>query len=228
VGELPGEVFQPGPEFTLYGDGTVIFGNERAQPPPAEGLIIRGRPFTIGQLDEAQVQSLLRFALGEGGLGDACERYETQAVDYFGSSIFTIRAGGLDKRVEVFGGEAPFAALEDDLRNFDPASSIPTQVWVTDRYRGNLLEAGAYIDVGVLPDPSDAGVAPWPWPGISPEDFVWPVDPGYPQRIMSASEASVLGLSRNGGVVQRIYLLGPDGVTLYSFSLWPMLPDETS
>lgn len=45
---------------------------------------------------------------------------------------------------------------------------------------------------------------------------------------MSADEAAVLGLSDNGGVVQGIYLLGPDGETIYSFSLWPMLPDETS
>jgi len=230
VGELPGEVFQPGPEFTLYGDGTVISRNESAPLPPAEGPIIRGRPFMIGQLDEEQVQSLLRFALGEGGLGDACERYETQAVDYFGSSIFTIRAGGLDKRVEVFGGEAPFAALEDDLRNFDPASSIPTSVWVPDRYWGNLFEAANAIEVGVLPDPREVGSAPWPWPGIVPAAFLGPPDPDGEQgrRVMSAAEAAVLGLSRNGGVVQRIYLLGPDGVTIYSFSLWPMLPDETS
>jgi hypothetical protein len=44
---------------------------------------------------------------------------------------------------------------------------------------------------------------------------------------MSVAEAAVHGLSDNGGVVQRVYLLGPDGVTIYSFSLWPMLPDET-
>ena len=48
------------------------------------------------------------------------------------------------------------------------------------------------------------------------------------RRVMSADEAAVLGLSDNGGVVQRIYLLGPDGKTIYSFSLWPLFPDETS
>jgi hypothetical protein len=45
---------------------------------------------------------------------------------------------------------------------------------------------------------------------------------------MTADEAAVLGLSNNGGVVQRIYLVGPDGATIYSFSLWPMLPDGAS
>ncbi|MDH4333872.1 MAG: hypothetical protein OEW24_01170 [Chloroflexota bacterium] len=228
VGELTGEIFRPGPEFTLYGDGTVIFRAEREAQPVGEGPIVRARPFMIAHLDEAEVQALLRFALGAGGLSDACERYETQAVDFAGSTVFTVHAGSVDKRVEVFGGEAPLAALEDHLLNVGSAGSLPTQVWMADRYRGNLLEAGAAIEVGVLPDPSDAGVAPWPWPGITPEDFAWPVDPGYPQRIMSASEASVLGLTRNGGVVQRIYLLGPGGATIYSFSMWPMLPDQAS
>lgn len=71
VGDLVGELFEPGPEFTLYGDGTVIFRDEMAPPPPAEGPIIRGRPFMTGRLDDEQLQSLLRFALEEGGLGDA-------------------------------------------------------------------------------------------------------------------------------------------------------------
>jgi hypothetical protein len=44
---------------------------------------------------------------------------------------------------------------------------------------------------------------------------------------MSAAEAAVQGLADNGGVVHRIYLLGPDRKTIYYFSLWPILPDET-
>ncbi len=228
--ELTGEYFQPGPEFTLYGDGTVIFRNDRAKPPPAEGPIIRARPFKIAHLDEAQIQSLLRFALGEGGLRNACERYETQDVDGVGGAVFTIHAGGLDKRV-VVPGSSPFEALADHLRNFDRGGSIPTQVWVPDRYWGSLSEAGGAIENGVLPDPRDAGSAPWPWPDLEPGDFVGRDEGGWignPRRIMSADEAAVLGLSANGGVVKRIYLLGPDRKTIYSFSLWPVFPDETS
>jgi hypothetical protein len=45
---------------------------------------------------------------------------------------------------------------------------------------------------------------------------------------MSADEAAALGLSDNGGVVRRVYLIGPDGETIYSFSLWPMLRDQAS
>jgi hypothetical protein len=45
---------------------------------------------------------------------------------------------------------------------------------------------------------------------------------------MPADEADCPGLSDNGGVVQRVYLLGPDGETIYHFSLWSMLPAESS
>lgn len=106
-----------------------------------------------------------------------------------------------------------------------------TQVWVPDRYWGSLIEAGPAIEIGLLPDPRDAGSVPWPWPDIAPLDFVGRDEGGwigYPRRVMSAEEAAVLGLSDNGGVVQRIYLLGPDGETIYSFSLWPMVPSESN
>jgi len=230
VSDLGGERFQPGPEFTLYGDGTVIFRNERAELPPAEGPIIRARPFKIGQLDEDEIQSLLRFAIGEGGLSDACERYETRDIDGFASGVFTVRTGSLVKRVAGV-SDSPLYGLVEHLRNFDRETGIPTESWKPDRYWGNLLEAGSWIKDGLLPDPRDAGIVPWPWPDIDPEEFVAPANPGWwaeMRRVMSADEAAVLGLSDNGGVVQRIYLLGPDGKTIYSFSLWPMLPDETS
>jgi hypothetical protein len=48
-----------------------------------------------------------------------------------------------------------------------------------------------------------------------------------PETLGTHRSAAVLGLSDNGGVVPRIYLVGPDHRTIYSFSLWPMLPDET-
>jgi hypothetical protein len=228
VGDLVGELFQPGPEFTLYGDGTVIFRNELAPLPPAEGPIIRARPFRIAHLDEDQIQSILRYALGEGGLGDACERYGTQDSDVVGSDVFTVHADGLDKRVENE-GSGPFGALTDYLRNFD-RSGIPTSVFAPDRYLGNLLDASvfSYIGDGLVPGLAEAGAVPWPWPGVAPAEFVGLAESIPGRRVMAADEAAVLGLSDNGGVVQRVFLLGPDGETIYYFSLWPMLPDESS
>ena len=226
VGDLVGELFQPGPEFTLYGDGTVIFRNEVTPPPPAEGPILRGRPFSIAHLDEDQVQALLRFALGDGGLGDACELYEAQDTDVASSDVWTIRAGGLNKRVEDV-GSGPFAELKNDIRNFD-RNGIPATVWVPDRYWGNLLDASVFKNIGdgLAPGLATAGSVPWPWPGVTPAEFVGLAEMGEGRRVMSADEASVLGLSDKGGVIQRIYLVGPDQKTIYYFSLWPRLPDE--
>ena len=90
-----------------------------------------------------------------------------------------------------------------------------------DRYWGDLIDLGNVHN-------SDA--VPWPWPDIDPGEFVVPAEVGFfPEGVGSCpDEASVLGLSDNGGVVQRVYLRGPDGTTTYHFSMWPMLPDETS
>ncbi len=229
VSDLTGEYFQPGPEFTLYGDGTVISRNNNEEPPPAEGPIVRARPFKIAHLDEAQIQSLLRFALGQGGLGNACERYETPGVvDFVGSTIYTVRASGFDRRVVDASVDTPFGALADHLRNFDRLGGLPTQVWVPDRYWGSLLEAGQFIRDGLLPSVAKAGAVAWPWPGIAPAEFLGLANPRERRRAMSRQEAAVHGLSDHGGVVKRIYLRGPDRKTIYSFSLWPMLPDETS
>jgi hypothetical protein len=179
ISELTGVQFMPGPEFTLYGDGTVIFRDDRAKPPPAEGPIIRGQPFRIAHLDEDQIQALLRFATGEGGLGIARGRYETASVDDFGYSLFTLRAGGLDKRVQVVGSSTyPFEILADYLRDFDRGGGIPTQVWSPDAYWGVLTEA-ASLEAGLLPALPDTGAAPWPWPGIAPTEFIYRSDRYY-------------------------------------------------
>jgi alpha-tubulin suppressor-like RCC1 family protein len=228
VSELEGEFFNPG-SFTVYGDGTVIFPGQAAEQPAAEGPILRADPFRIAHLNKDQLQALLRFAIGEGGLGAACDRYETQDTDVGSSTVVTVHVVGLEKRVTLI-GSSPLGPLFDHLRTIDSANNVSSQVFVPDRYWSNLIEAASAIEIGLLPDPADAGVLAWPWPSIAPADFVGRDEGGWiggPRRVMSVAEAAVHGLSDNGGVVQRVYLLGPDGVTIYSFSLWPMLPDET-
>ena len=226
VGDLEGELFQPGPEFTLYGDGTLIFRNDGSPSPVAKGPIMRGDPFKITNLEEDQIQSLLRFALERGGLGNACERYESQDTDVATSGVFTIRAGGFDKRVEDF-GSGPFGPLRDFLRDVAASSTSPS-VWAPDRYWGNLLNAGIFkhIGDGLAPGLAETGAVPWPWPDITPADFIGLEEPNPGRRVMSADEAAVLGLSDDGGVVRRVYLRAPKGKAIYYFSLWPMSPDE--
>lgn len=229
VGELDGETFQPGPEFTLYGDGTAIFRNDRGPMPPAERSIVRARPFTIAHLTEDQIQALLLFALGEGGLTTACDIYESRDTDVSGSLVFTVHTGALDRRIESF-GEDPLGPLIDRLLNLDRTGGVPTAVWEPDRFRGTIFDVEPANYGGVLPDPEDFGTFAWPWPGLGPEGFVRPEGPDFalPSRVLSAAESGVHGFSKFGGLVNRVYLVGPDRKTLYYFAMWPVFPDETS
>lgn len=214
-----GRWFAPGAEFTLYGDGTAIARNDVAPQPPGEGPIVRATPFRIARLDEDQIEVLLGYALDEGGLRDACDEYGYRGGDNDKYPILTIRAGGLDRRIQAE-GPSPLGPLMDRLRNFGSGDGFPSQVFTPDRYVGSLVDVGPLTDVEAVP---------WPWPSIAPGAFVVPAEYAFiavGHRIMSAKEASVLGLSANGGVVQRIYLRAPTGTTVYAFSMRPMLPDD--
>jgi hypothetical protein len=224
----PGFLVTQGPEFSLYGDGTVIFRDPIATAPPPTGNVHPQPPYQIARLNEEQIQSLLQFAIRPGSLGIAKAQYHLPVADA-PDSIFTIAANGTTKTVSVNGlgiGEsqpgpdstvlAALATLRDRLLGL--GSEIGgEQVWSPSRYRGILSE-----------DAFNPPVA-WPWPAIQPSDFVQrkgPNDPIFPIRTMTPDEAAALGIAHIEGGVQGIALRGPDGKT-YSFSLRPIWPDET-
>jgi alpha-tubulin suppressor-like RCC1 family protein len=216
--DLAGRWFRPGPEFTLYGDGTVIVRNEFEEPPVADGIVLRARPFRTVQLDEGEVQGLLRYALGEGGLAESCDYYSSMTdADVY--SVVDVHVGELDKRVTIE-TLSPLGPLTERLLALGGDSTAPAAIWVPELYRGSLVDLGSAARPGTVA---------WPWPTVDPGEFEVPdeyafFETGY--RTMSADEAAALGFSRDGGVVQRAYIVGPDGETIYWFSLRPMLPDE--
>lgn len=219
IDDPTGRWFAPGAEFTLFGDGTAIARNDLATQPPGEGPIVRATPFRIARLNEGQIQELLGYALDEGGLRDACDEYGFRGGDNDKYPILTIRAGGLDRRIQAEGAN-PLGPLMDRLRSFGTGDGVPTTVFAPQRYLGSLVDVGQVTDVAAVP---------WPWPGIAPGAFIVPAEYAFiavGNRIMSAKEAAMLGLSANGGVVQRIYLRAPTGTTVYVFSMRPLLPDE--
>ena len=59
------------PNFTLYGDGTIIFRNQMLEPLEPVGSVFLMHPFKTARLSEEQIQDLLTSALGEFGLGAA-------------------------------------------------------------------------------------------------------------------------------------------------------------
>ena len=137
------------PTFTLYGNGVIVFQRllTNGSPPDPSGLI-RTAPWRTAKLDEAGIQELLEFALGPGGLGAARESYVADGIADAGDTIFTIRAGGLDKVVTVnalmeltqpgsdAAARAAFSRLAQRLRDIDRGGTIASDVyWRTDSAR---------------------------------------------------------------------------------------------
>jgi len=215
------------PQFTLYGDGTVLFRDPNTAPAPSAGKVFALDPYLIGRLSEPQIQAFLQFALEEGGLAVARGPYSPGNVADAPTAIFTINAGGLTKTVsvEALGFDNPdspdaeilrtMAVLGERVRSF--ASQVESETaWVPDRWRGILTEGEFQLP------------QPWPWTDVNPADFVQPVGPDAPQfpiLTLTPAQVDALGLTGIEGGFVELQLAGPDGRT-YGLALRPILPDE--
>ena len=223
------------PAFSLYGDGTVIFRDPTTPLAAASDEIIRSIPFQAVRLTEDEVQALLAFALGPGGLGIARTQYQLPVADA-PTTTFSVAAGGVVKSVSVNGlglgpeGGADAAVLQALANLRARLMSFGTSVrgetpWKPDRYRGILMEA---VGGGDQPGSRIA----WPWAGIRPSDFAQPADPNgsnWPTQVLSSADVAALGLDGLEGGAQGILLERPAGVPSgmpYELALRPLLPDE--
>jgi len=222
------------PVFTLFGDGRVVFQPKLETFPEAgpDG-VVHGAPWRTAELDAGQVDELLTFALGPGGLGTARENYGHDGIADASSSNFTINAGGLQKVVSVYalGVEDPntpdlparraFQKLSDRLSDFDQGGTISTDVYLPAGFRAVLIEREG--------DPTAKPMA-WPWPELKVSDFKANVNAAggsqLPHRTMTAVEVLGLKLGDLPGGAQGITLAGTDAKT-YSLVLRPLLPNET-
>ena len=220
-----------GPIFTLYGDGTVIFRDNRATPPQSNDGIGRALPYRTARLTEQQIQAFLDQVINGSALGIARANYDPGTVADVPATTFTLKAGGLDKTVSVValgmdvkpGPDAltlaALAKLADRLRQFDQGGTFATDIYKPSKYRATLWDSGVA---------NDAGARAWPWPNLKPADFTAPADPNaltFPRRTLTADEGAQLGISDFVGGLQQVSLKGPDG-KIYSFALRPLLPDE--
>lgn len=219
------------PQFTLYGDGTVIFRDSSADPPPQVGDVMPLTPYAIATLSELQVQNLLRFALADSGLGVARAAYTPGTVADAPTATFTVNAGGLAKSVsvEALGMDNPqspdapilraLAGLGERLRNFAGFVNGET-AWVPDRFRGVLTEQSF--------NPPQPPTQRWPWKEVAPGDFVQaagPDAPRFPIHTLTQAQVLVLGFAGYEGGFSGLSLAGPDG-TVYALAVRPILPDE--
>jgi hypothetical protein len=220
------------PIFTLYGDGTVVFRNPTVEPPPPTGSVYPLNPFRTLKLTEDQIQEVLAFALGDGGLGAARASYENQMISDAPTSVFTVNAGGIEKAVSIYalgmdvdgGADAParaaFQRLAERLGNFDGNGTVATEVFQPTGYRGVLMDGQAAPDQ-----------IKWPWADLTPDDFTFPADPNAFQRgdaVLTQEQVDALGLKDVQGGFQGLTIESPDGSKVYSFVLRPLLPGETA
>ncbi|MEO8572105.1 MAG: hypothetical protein ABI553_10455, partial [Chloroflexota bacterium] len=209
------------PIFTLYGDGTIVFRDSRQERVAPIGSIRPFNPFRTARMSEPQIQSLLEFAFGAGGLGTARPKYANDMVADATDAVFTINAGGVAKIVSVYAlgietngvadlaARRAFARLRDHLVDIDQGGSIPTDVYAPDRYRAILLEG----------QPGAPDQRAWPWPAIPTAAFVAPADPNSPQlptRVMTIAEVERLGIAPYQGGFVGLPLAGPGDGKFYS------------
>jgi len=223
------------PTFTLFGNGVIVFQPKvLTSPEPDANGVIKGTQWRTASLDEGQIQELLEFALGQGGLGGARDSYVEGGIADAPSTIFTIHAGGVDKTVTVNAlseepqpgadaiARAAFWKLASRLQDFDQGGSVATDPYAPDRFRGVLIER----------DPQP-GVTPlaWPWTSIpfgefkeGPPDGSGPTT--FPHRTLTAADAAELKIDGINGGVQGIAIKAPNG-KVYGLVLRPLLADET-
>jgi hypothetical protein len=232
----PGALLTEIPEFSLYGDGTVVFrdpARSYVEPYRPDGIGLR-LPFQTARLSEAQVQAVLEDAIGRGGLGAARESYPPIGIADAPSTTFTIRAGGLDKQVTVgaLGFEQTQPSPDDSARKAfqvlaqrlvapDLGEAIAV-AYSPGRFRGILTEAGDMAPV-VRP-------RPWPWTTFGPADFAPSADAAglpTPTRTLTTGDVAALRLEGvEGGAVS--IALEATGGAVYLLALRPLLPDERS
>jgi hypothetical protein len=214
------------PNFTLYGDNTVIF--RPTTDPGGTGF----PPFVKAVMNAQQVDALLTFALTQGHLSAARESYVIGGIADAPTTYFKIDAGGVKKQVGVYGlgittGQpnpdaadfAAFAKLADVLNGFEAevrrGQVVSADTYVPEQYRAILIESQGM-----------EGRNPWPWTDLKVTDFK--VDPDQSSTrlaAITAEQAAKVATVPSGGA-PGIPIASPDGKMTFSLSLRPMLPGD--
>jgi hypothetical protein len=215
------------PQFTLYGDGTVIFQQiDTRESDPIGGQAYL--PWLVGHLDEDGVQALLRFALGTGRLAGAKETYDNPMVADAGSTIFTLNAAGLQKVVNIYAlfegpdpnvpdqaDRAGFSQLQAVLNNFATQDGLGDVTPYDANFYKVILQEGFGEPVGTAVD--------WPWDDLTTADFPAGDEPGG-IAILDKAHVEKLLETPNGGHI-GVWAHDPDG-NLIQLGVRPLLPDE--
>jgi hypothetical protein len=221
------------PQFTLYGNGRVVFVRPADEGTTTPDGIRQNAPLRTGMLSEAQIQELLKFALGDGALGRAGPSYPAVNIADAPTTTFEIHAEGGSKTVSVgaLGMDTSgtdglirlaFQKLADRLGNFDQGGLLGGAMYEPASYRGILFEnAMAQGQV----------IRQWPWKDLASAAFTAPPEGGFAGgrlHVLTPDQVKVLGLTPyQAGLAGGLVLRQVDG-TLVTIVVRPLLPDEKS
>jgi hypothetical protein len=223
------------PQFTLYGDGTVVFTSASAVPPERSDGVVAASPLRTAKLTEEQVQALLEAAIRDGGLGVARAEYQNPLVADAPTAVFTINADGASKTVSVMAlgmedsqpnadsaVKQALAELGNRLKDFDQGGTLASEAYVPVAYEGTLTQQQGLEGVQVRD---------WPWTDLTPADFAIPKAADQLQQghaTITPAQAEALGIDGyESGIVGGVYVRDDAG-NVYSFVLRPLLPEEPS
>jgi len=222
------------PEFTLYGDGTVLY---QLPYDPNDASPIGPPRLAVATMNAEQMDALLAFAVNAGGLGTAKPQYVNPLVADAPDTIFTIATDDVAKTVT-----AQALGMAEDPNNPDPtnpdAAAIKALKTLYDTLvpfgdqvaRGNATDAGSYEPTAyraTLQEGQAQGeMIDWPWTDVTLDDFVANPDSSFRVATLTAEQAKALSPTPEGGLFS-VGVMGPDRVP-YQISLRPLLPEEPS
>lgn len=218
----PGGQLLSAPAFTLYGNNIAIY---RPSNDPSGAQY---PPFMAATLNADQVDALLGFALDTGDLRDAKATY-TRPVADAPTTVFTIDAGGVTKRVSVLGLGVTVGNAGPDAAAYKAFQKLAERLTSFDAQvaSGGVVSSGTYQPAlyrAILSQGAAAQSVQWPWPDLPLSDFSADANSGALLGVLTADQASKVTTVPSGGAAD-IGVLAPDG-TAYTLQLRPLLPDE--
>jgi hypothetical protein len=215
------------PQFTLYGDGTVIYVPIDA----AQRVMTGGQPMPLrtATMNDEQATALLRFALGQAGLADARPDYPNHLIADAPTTTFTVDAGDVTKTVSIMA----LSEIEEDgpdaaaRRRFYALWKLLSDFSVQVK-AGRASDAGDYkperYRASLLQQEGAPAAKAWPWPEIKTSEFGDPKTGELAHRI-TQEQLERVAPGRAGGGAVGLIVKGTDGKT-YSLAIRPLLPDE--
>jgi len=222
------------PEFTLYGDGTVLY---QLPYDPNDASPLGPPRLAVATLSSEHMDALLAFAINAGGLGGAKAQYINPLVADAPDTIFTIATDDVSKTAT-----AQALGMADDPTNPDASNPdaaaikalkalYDTLVPFGDQIaRGNATDAGLYQPTAYRAtlqegQGAEGEMIDWPWTDVTLDAFLSNPDSSFRVATLTPEQAKALSPTPEGGLFS-VAVIGPDRVP-YQISLRPLLPDET-